>query len=337
MFTLSNSHGIEVCAITWGAIITSLRVPDRDGVFADVVLGFDTLDPYLHRHPYFGAVVGRYANRIGNARFTLDGRRYTLAANDGPNHLHGGRDGFDRWVWRADPLTHANGVAFTRTSRDGEEGYPGNLQLRVTYALSEDDELLIEYDATTDAPTPVNLTQHTYFNLAGHGAGDILGHQLRINADGYTPVDRTLIPTGEVAPLDGTPLDFRTPMMIGARIESDMEQMTFGRGYDHNFVLPRLSGDSLQLAARVCDPRRGRTLDVATTEPAVQFYSGNFLDGTVRGKGGVLYPRRGGLCLETQHYPDSPNQPGFPSTILRPGETYRTRTQWSFGTIAEYD
>ena len=328
-FTLRSATGIEVTAVSLGAIITALHVPDRDGVSADVVLGFDTLEPYLTRHPYFGAVVGRYANRIGGARFSLDERTYTLAANEGPHHLHGGVKGFDQYVWDASPIPGVTGVRFTRTSADGEEGYPGNLDVSISYTLTEADVVRIEYEAATDEPTPINLTQHTYFNLAGHGAGAILGHELRINADFYTPVDRTLIPTGELARVDGTPLDFRHPARIGTRIDAETEQLRFGRGYDHNFVVKR-AGSGLELAAVVHEPRTERRLEVWTTEPGMQCYSGNFLDGTVIGKGGARYVHRSGLCLEAQHYPDSPNQPSFPSTILRPGERYHSVTEWRF-------
>jgi aldose 1-epimerase len=328
-FTLTNKAGVQIKAISYGAIITSIRVPDRTGAMADVALGFDTLDGYLNEHPYFGAVVGRYGNRIGKARFTLDGQTYTLAANIGPNHLHGGVRGFDKYVWSAEMLTGATGVAFTRTSPDGEEGYPGTVTARVNYVLTDANELTIEYQATTDKATPINLTQHTYFNLSGHSAGTIVDHEVMIAADRYTPVDSTLIPTGELAPVTGTPLDFRQPMRIGARIDDPHPQIKFGLGYDHNWVLNR-TGGSLQLAARVADPKSGRTLEVLTTEPGVQFYTGNFLDGTIMGKGGAVYNRRNGLCLETQHYPDSPNQQAFPSTILKPGQTYQSKTVWKF-------
>ena len=330
-FTLTNANGIEVRAMSYGAIIMSIRVPDRHGVFADVVLGFDTLEPYLARHPYFGAVVGRYANRIGGARFAVDGRRYDLAANEGANHLHGGVRGFDRYVWQAEPAAATPGVVFTRTSPDGEEGYPGNLTVRVGYTLTNSNTLIFDYEAAADAATPVNLTQHSYFNLAGHDAGDILDHQLSITADRYTPVDATLIPTGDLELVDGTPLDFREPSTIGARIEAGGEQLTFGRGYDHNWVITR-TGSGLARAAVLVDPRSGRRLEVRTTEPGVQFYSGNFLDGTDRGKGGVLYQHRGGLCLETQHFPDSPNKPQFPSTMVRPVTPYKSRTELVFST-----
>ena len=331
IFTLTNRAGVEIRAITYGGIITSIRVPDRDGRFADVALGFDRLEPYLPRHPYFGALIGRYGNRIGNARFELNGQTYQLAANNGPNHLHGGVRGFDKHVWTAEPLGGgAVGVAFTRTSPDGEEGYPGTLRARVSYTLTDANELDIEYQATTDKPTPVNLTQHTYFNLAGHAAGDILGHVVTIHADRFTPVDSTLIPTGELAPVGGTPFDFRKPAAIGARIGDAHPQLQHAGGYDHNFVLDR-RGTGLQPAARVLEPASGRTVEVRTTEPGLQFYSGNFLDGSQTGKSGAVYRHRNGLCLETQHFPDSPNKPQFPGTILKPGDTYRSRTVFTFG------
>jgi aldose 1-epimerase len=329
-FTLTNRRGVQITAISYGAILTSIRVPDRAGAFGDVALGFDTLDGYLKEHPYFGAVVGRYGNRIANARFTLEGRTYRLAANNGPNHLHGGVRGFDKFVWQAEVLPGVAGVAFSRTSPANEEGYPGTLTVRVGYVLNEANELTIDYRATTDQPTPVNLTQHSYFNLAGHDAGTILDHEVMIAADRFTPVDATLIPTGQLTAVAGTPLDFRQPTRVGARIDDPHPQIKFGIGYDHNWVLNR-KGSGLELAARVTEPKSGRTLEVLTTEPGVQFYTGNFLDGTVKGKGGVVYNRRSGLCLETQHYPDSPNQPSFPSTILRPGGTYQSQTVWRFG------
>jgi len=330
MFVLTNRQGVQVRAITYGGIITSLRVPDRAGTMADVVHGFDSIEGYLKGHPYFGSIVGRYGNRIARGQFSLGGQTYTLAVNNGPNHLHGGLKGFDKAVWQGEPLPNGTGVAFSRTSPDGEEGYPGNLKARVTYALSDANELSIAYEATTDKPTPVNLTQHTYFNLAGHDSGDILGHELTIHADRYTPVDSTLIPTGELAPVAGTPFDFRKGERVGARINTAHEQLKHAGGYDHNFVLNR-TGDGLRPAARLVDPKSGRTLEVSTSEPGLQFYSGNFLDGRLTGKGGVVYAHRSGLCLETQHYPDSPNKPGFPSTILNPGETYRTSTVFRFG------
>jgi aldose 1-epimerase len=334
VFTLRNSAGVEVKAISYGAIITSWRVPDRRGEMADIVLGFDDPAAYVKDNsPYFGAVVGRYGNRIAKAQFTLDGQTYKLAANNGPNHLHGGVKGFDKVLWNAQPTKNkdAVGVAFTRTSPDGEEGYPGTLKVSVSYALTEKNELLVSYEATTDKATPINLTQHSYFNLAGQGNGDILGHELRINADRYTPVDETLIPTGELATVDGTPFDFRKPTAIGARINSEHPQIQFGNGYDHNWVLARAGGDGLSLAADVYEPKSGRTLQVATTEPGIQFYTGNFLDGTITGKEGRVYRQRYAFCLETQHFPDSPNHATFPSTILRPGATYRSRTVFTTG------
>jgi len=331
VYTLTNAAGMEVRAMTYGAIILSWKVPDRAGRLADIVLGFDDPARYLKGDsPYFGAIVGRYGNRIGAARFTLDGKTYPLAANDGVNHLHGGTRGFDKVMWNGEIVKDSRGpsVAFTRTSPDGEEGYPGALTMRVTYTLTARNELIVDYQATTDKPTVLNLTQHSYFNLAGEG--DILDHELRLNADRYTPVDKTLIPTGELATVDGTPFDFRKPTRIGARIGSEHPQMQFGRGYDHNWVLAR-SGGGLSLAAELYDPRSGRTLTVSTTEPGLQFYSGNFLDGTLTGKGGQVYKHRSGLCLETQRFPDSPNKPNFPTTVLRPGETYRTQTIFAAG------
>ena len=335
VFTLKNRAGVEVRAITYGGIVVSVRVPDRTGSLDDVVLGYDTLDGYLSNNaPYFGAIIGRYGNRIAKGRFVLDGRTRILATNNGPNHLHGGLKGFDKVVWRGDPARSGEGAAvvFTRTSPDGEEGYPGALTVRVGYTLTDHSALVVDYQATSDAPTVVNLTQHSYFNLAGQGAHDILGHQLQIDADRYTPVDATLIPTGELAPVEGTPFDFRAPTAIGARIGADHPQIRNGLGYDHNFVL-REGSAGLRHAARVAEPTTGRTLDVATTEPGLQFYAGNFLDGTITGKAGRVYRRRYGFCLETQHFPDSPNQPGFPSTVLRPGEAYRSQTVFTFGVM----
>jgi aldose 1-epimerase len=330
VYTMTNAAGIQVRAITYGAIVTSLVVPDRSGKRADVVLGFDTLDGYLKDPPYFGAIVGRYGNRIAKGQFTLGGKTFKLATNNGPNHLHGGLKGFDKVIWEAAAVESEAGVgvAFTRTSPDGEEGYPGTLKATVTYTLTDKNELAIDYRAVTDKATPVNLTQHSYFNLAG--GGDVLGHELMLNADRYTPVDDTLIPTGELASVQGTPFDFRKLTAIGARINADNPQIKYGRGYDHNWVLNR-TGPGLQRAARVVEPKSGRTLEIVTTEPGLQFYSGNFLDGTITGKGGRVYALRNGFCLETQHFPDSPNHPNFPSTILKPGETYSSKTVLTLG------
>jgi aldose 1-epimerase len=330
VYTLTNAKGMEVRVITFGGIITSIRVPDRRGALADVALGFGELAPYLRNPPYFGSIIGRYANRIADGRFTLDGRTYTLAVNNPPNHLHGGTRGFDKIVWQAKPFSNGNGVGliFTHASPDGDEGYPGRLALTVTYTLNDANELAFDYQATTDKATPVNLTQHTYFNLAGDGSGDILNHILTIHASRMTPVDQRLIPVG-IATVAGTPFDFRKPMAIGARISADDAQIRYGRGYDHNFVLDR-TGSGLVAAARVEEPVSGRVLEISTTEPGLQLYTGNFLDGSLRGKSGRPYTQRSGFALETQHYPDSPNRPEFPSTILRPGETYRSRTMFAF-------
>lgn len=331
-FVLANKHGIEVGIITYGAAIASLKVPDRNGRLDDIVTGFDSLDKYLERSRYFGATVGRYANRIANGRFTLDGQVFTLATNNGRNHLHGGRRGFDKVVWSATPFERDGtvGVTLGYLSRDGEEGYPGAVNVTVTYTLTAADELRIEYAATTDKPTPINLTNHSYFNLAGDGSRDILDHILTIDADSYTPVDDTLIPTGEIVAVADTPFDFRQPGRIGARIDDQAEQLRRGRGYDHNFVLRGRPG-VLRHAARVEERSSGRILDIATTEPGLQFYSGNQLDGSVVGKSGHVYGPRTSLCLETQHFPDSPNRPDFPSTILRPGERFASTTVLTFG------
>ena len=330
LITLTNAHGVELRAMTYGAIIVSLKVPDRNGTLGDVVLGYDSLAGYVKSSPYFGAVVGRYGNRIAKGKFTLDGTTYPLAVNNGPNALHGGLKGFDKVVWSADTVRSADGVGirFHYVSKDGEEGYPGTLDVTVSYTLTDSNAVAIAYEATTDKPTPVNLTQHSYFNLAG--SGDILAHALQINGQEITPVDSTLIPTGELMAVKGTPFDFTTPHTIGERINAEDQQIRFGGGYDHNFVLTR-ADTGLTLAAILKESTSGRVLEVRTTEPGVQFYSGNFLDGTLTGKGGVVYKHRTGMCLETQHYPDSPNQKTFPSTILRPGETYRSKTVWRFG------
>jgi aldose 1-epimerase len=332
LYTLTNTHGMEVRVMSYGATIVSLSVPNRRGLSEDVVLGFDALEGYLADEPYFGAIVGRYGNRIAKGRFALDGATYQLATNNGPNHLHGGIKGFDKVVWDAAPFDRdgTSGVVFTHVSPDGDEGYPGSLNARVTYTLTPANELIVDYHATTSKATPINLTQHSYFNLAGAGTGDILEHQLTLDADRFTPVDATLIPTGELAPVEGTPFDFRKATAIGARIGAEHPQLKFGTGYDHNWVLNGRSGE-LRHAVRLEEPTSGRTLDISTTEPGVQFYTGNFLDGTLTGKSGRVYKQRYGLCLETQHFPDSPNHPAFPSTILRPGEQYQSKTVFAFG------
>ena len=333
LFTLRNAHGIQLQFTNYGGIITSLKTPDRNGHFADIVLGYDNLAAYVANSPYFGAIVGRYANRIARGHFTLDGTTYTLAVNNGPNSLHGGLHGFDKVVWNARPFQNQEGQAVTLdyTSPNGEEGYPGTLHATVTYTLTPDDRLIVDYAATTDKATPINLSQHSYWNLAGGASRDILGHLLTINANATTPVDSTLIPTGEIAPVEGTPFDFRKSTPIGARIDAADEQIKNGQGYDHNWVLNRTSTTEMQRAARVYEPNSGRTLEVSTTEPGMQFYTGNSLDGKLVGKSGRPYIRRSGFCLETQHYPDTPNHPNFPTTLLRPGERYHTKTAFTFG------
>ncbi len=330
--TLTNAHGVQARITNYGGIVVSLDAPDRDGKMADVVLGFDALPEYVaNPTTYFGAIIGRYGNRIGDARFTLNGVEYKLPKNDGENCLHGGGNGFFKRVWTARALPNGD-LELGYRSKDGEEGFPGNLSVTVTYRLTDANELRIEYAATTDKETVVNLTNHSYFNLKGAGAGDILGHQLMLNADRFTPVNQNLIPTGELRPVSGTPYDFRKLTPIGARIEQNDEQLKFGKGYDHNWVLNR-TGSALALAARVEEPSSGRVLEALTTEPGVQFYSGNFLDGSVKGKGGKTYPRRSAFCLETQHFPDSPNRPAFPSTVLKPGQQYRSTTVYRFSTV----
>lgn len=324
-YTITNGH-VTAKIITYGGIITNLIVPDRDGKPGDVVLGFDDLSGYTGTHPYFGALVGRYANRIAKGKFTLDGKDYTLATNNGPNALHGGLAGFDKKVWKAEPVG-PNALKLSYTSPAGEEGYPGSLTAIVTYTVTDDDGLRIDYEATADAPTPVNLTNHTYFNLSGVPGHTILGHAVQLEADKYTPVDDTLIPTGKIDPVEGTPLDFRTPHAIGERIA---QMKGDPGGYDHNVVLRSGGSKEPVLAATVSDPHSGRVMTMLTTEPGVQFYSGNFLDGSNVGKTGKAYPKHAGMCLEAQHFPDSVNREDFPSTILRPGQTYRQTTIYKF-------
>lgn len=330
IYTLSNHRGMKVRITEYGGIITELWAPDRAGKAANVVLGFDRLEEYTRGHPFFGAITGRVANRIAKGKFTLDGRDYTLAVNNGPNHLHGGRAGFDKKVWKSRAFTpddKSTSVEFTYTSPDGEEGYPGTLAVKVTYTLTDDNELRIDYEATTDKATPINLTNHSYFNLAG--GGDVLGHRLRLHADHYTPADAGLIPTGEIAPVKGTGLDFTTPRALGERIK-DFD--SFAKGYDHNFVING-GGGKLTLCARVEEPVSGRVMEISTTEPGVQLYTGNHLDGKRTGVGGIVCGRHSGFCLETQHYPDAINKPGFPSVVLRPGQTFRSATVHKFSVL----
>ena len=331
LYTLTNKNGMRMQVSNVGCIIVSLNAPDRNGEFADVVLGYDRLEDYVSDNRHFGAVVGRYGNRIAGAQFTLDGETHRVTANRPPNHLHGGEIGFEKVLWQAEGMVGDGrvGLKLEYLSKDGEEGYPGNLNATVRYWLTDDNELRIEYSATTDKPTPINLTNHSYFNLAGAGNGDILGHELMLAADRFTPVDKALIPTGELRPVAGTPFDFRRPLAIGLRVDADDRQIKYGGGYDHNFVFARWDG-KLRLAGMLRDPKSGRTMEMFTTEPGVQYYCGNFLDGSDVGKGGKTYARRSGLCLETQHFPDSPNKPQFPSCILRPGEEYRHVTVYRF-------
>jgi aldose 1-epimerase len=330
LFILRNTHGMEARIATYGGIVTFLTAPDRKRQYADVVLGYDSLGSYLEGSPYFGALIGRYGNRIAKGQFTLNGAKYQLPVNNGPNSLHGGNVGFDKVVWKvakSEVASQGPQLTLTYLSKDGEEGYPGNLQVTALYTLTEDNALRVDYTATTDKDTIVNVTQHSYFNLRGEG--DILGHQVQINADRFTPVDSTLIPTGELRPVTGTPFDFRKATAIGARIDAGDEQLKFGKGYDHNWVINKVAG-ALAVIATVYEPQTGRVLEVSSTEPGLQFYSGNFLDGSNVGKGGRAYKFRTGLCMEPQHFPDSPNQPGFPSTVLKPGQTYKNTIVYKF-------
>jgi aldose 1-epimerase len=331
IYTLTNASGVEAKILNYGGTLVSLKVPDRQGKLGDVVLGFPTPEGYLKNGPFFGTLVGRYGNRIAKGRFSLNGKEYKLAQNNGENHLHGGIKGFDKVVWKAQEIKGKTGVGLKLTylSKDGEEGYPGNLTVTVVYTLTDKNELRIDYTATTDQDTVVNLTHHSYFNLAGQGS--ILNHEMMINADKFTPVDQGLIPTGELRSVKGTPMDFTKPTAIGARIDQPYEQLTFGKGYDHNYVLNGAKG-KLNLAARVYEATSGRVMEVYTLEPGVQFYTGNFLDGSIRGKDGQVYNQRYGFCLETQHFPDSPNHPKFPTTVLRKGRRYATTTIYKFST-----
>jgi aldose 1-epimerase len=335
LYTLKNSNGLEATITNYGGIVVSLKVPDKNGKLGDVVLGYDNLNDYIGfiNGPYFGALIGRYGNRIAKGRFTIDGVEYQLSVNNDPNSLHGGRKGFDKVVWQAEKVDTSDGPALklTYTSKDGEENYPGTLRCTVTYTLTNKNCLKIEYAAETDKPTFVNLTHHSYFNLKDGGASDILGHELMIKASKFTPVDKGLIPTGELRAVAGTPFDFNKPTAIGARVEADDEQLKFGKGYDHNWVLDR-QGKDLESVASVYEPTSGRFMEVLTTEPGMQFYCGNFLNGTNKGKDGTVYQHRNGFCLETQHFPDSPNHPNFPSTELKPGEKYTSTTAYCFST-----
>jgi aldose 1-epimerase len=333
LFTLTNKNGIEAKITNFGGIIVSLKTPDRKGQLTDIVLGYDNLEGYVGDTAFFGALIGRYGNRIAKGQFVLNGKTYQIPLNDGPNALHGGPNAFNKKVWTAkDVSTHSTPMLqLTYLSKDGENGFPGNLSVQVTYSLTSDNELRIDYAATTDKDTVLNLTNHSYFNLKGEGQGDILQHEVRLNANKFTPVDATLIPTGELKPVQGTPFDFRKSTAIGARINMDDQQLKYGWGYDHNWVLNGMGSGQLVMAARVHEATTGRVLEVLTDQPGVQFYSGNHMDGTIRGKGGKIYPKRGGLCLETQHYPDSPNHPAFPSTELKPGQKFHSTTIYKFG------
>ncbi len=331
LYTLTNTSGMKVKITNYGGTITSIIVPDKDGEMGDVVLGYSKLKGYLKNNPYFGGIIGRYGNRIAKGKFTLDGKTYTLATNNSPNHLHGGEKGFDKVIWTAKQIrkSHEVGLELSYLSLDGEEGYPGNLSVTVVYTLTEESEIKIDYSATTDQKTIVNLTNHSYFNLKDGGASSILNHELMIDAERFTPIDKTLIPTGEFRKVEGTPFDFRMPTKIGAHINEDNQQLENGLGYDHNFVLNGKWGE-LRLVAKLYEPTTKRVMEIWTEEPGLQFYSGNFLDGSITGKEGKVYEYRHGLCLETQHFPDSPNQPNFPSTVLNPNEKYKTTTIYKF-------
>jgi len=330
LFTMTNASGVRVRVMNHGGTIVSLEVPDRDGNLADIVLGHDTAEEYVQDTPYFGCVAGRFANRIKDGKFSLDGADYTLALNNDANALHGGLRGFDKVVWDAEVLEDDNAVRMIYVSADGEEGYPGEVKTVMTYTLTDADELKIDYAAETTKATPFNITNHSYFNLAGHDSGFHGDQLMMINADTFLPTDATAIPYGAAAAVEGTPFDFRQPHAIGERIDETNEQLEFAGGYDHNFCLNRAEGDALSLAARAEAPASGRVMETYTTEPGIQFYAGNFLDGTLKGKGGCMYAHRGGFCLETQHYPDSPNQPQFPNAILRPGAPYTSQTVYKF-------
>ncbi len=334
IYTLSNKRGMEVKITNFGGIIVEINVPDKNGKIEDVVLGFDSLSGYLSAaNPYFGGIIGRYGNRIAKGKFSINGQKYVLVKNNGSNHLHGGIKGFDKVLWQAREVVEneAKGIELSYLSRDMEEGYPGNLDVKVGYLLDNNNELLIRYEAKTDKPTVCNLTNHTYFNLAGNGKRDVLGHQLLVDADWITPVDKTLIPTGKMMSVKGTPFNFRAGKLIGQDIEADDEQIRLANGYDHNFALGDRGGERA-FAASVYEPISGRFMKVFTEEPGMQFYTGNSLDGTINGKQGTKYGFRAGFCLETQHYPDSPNHEKFPSTLLRPGEVYKTSTAYKFST-----
>ncbi len=333
-YILSNKNGLEVRIINYGGIVTNIMFPDKNGIVEDVVLGYDNLDDYIKATPYFGAIVGRYGNRIAKGKFSLNGEEYTLAVNNGENHLHGGLKGFDKVIWDAEPFINPEsaGVKLHYLSEDMEEGYPGNLDVQVVYTIHEDNTIEINYSATTDKTTVVNITQHSYFNLTGNAKGDILGHEVMIKSNSMVPVDAGLIPTGVFLPVSGTPFDFNQLTTVGDRINNPDEQLKLGGGYDHCWVLDKPVEDALDWVVKAVDPTSGRVFELATTEPAVQFYTGNFLDGTLTGKYGVVYNQRYGMCFEPEHYPDSPNHPDFPSVVLNPEEEYNTTTIWKFST-----